>query len=243
MAVRPIESGPIFPPGEGTPEVLHARDGRHLHALRALGAERERAAHLAQVLGLDDANANGAWRWDVPDDGTALDVLSKLRALPELAEVEWPAGEIRVDHASCAALKVQVQRRRDWFGVEGGIELDGATVPLSELLAAARSGRRYVRLSARRFATLEENLRERLAALDDVVFENQGAIELGLLAAPVLAELVEDRSQLDRLPAFRAVLGKLEAARSETAALPDGLQATLRHYQADGFQWLARLAS
>ncbi|HEX7506894.1 MAG TPA: DEAD/DEAH box helicase, partial [Polyangia bacterium] len=83
----------------------------------------------------------------------------------------------------------------------------------------------------------------RLAALDDVVFDNKGAIELGLLAAPVLAELVEDGSQLDMVPAFRAVLGKLEAARSETAALPEGLQATLRHYQVDGFHWLARLAS
>jgi superfamily II DNA or RNA helicase len=242
MAVRPIESGPVFPPGEGTPEVLHARDGRHLHALRALGAERERAAHLAQVLGLDDASANGAWRWDVADDGAALDLLRKLRDQSELAEVEWPTGEIRVDHASRGALKVQVQRRRDWFGVEGGIEIDGTRVPLSELLAAARAGRGYVRLNARRFATIEEYLLHRLAALDDVVFENQGAIELGLLAAPVLAELVEDQRQLDMVPAFRAVLGKLETARLETAALPDGLQATLRHYQVDGYEWLARLA-
>ena len=242
MAVRPIESGPLFPPGEGPPEVLHVRDGRHLHVLRALGAERGRAAHLARVLGLDDATANGAWRWDVSDDDVALDVLRKLRDLPELAEVEWPAGEIRVDHVVRASLKVQVQRRRDWFGVEGGIEIDGARVPLSELLAAARTGRRYVRLNAHRFATLENDLRERLAALDDVVFDNQGAIELGLLAAPVLAELVEDRSQLDMVPAFRAVLGRLEVARTETAVLPPGLQATLRHYQSDGFEWLARLA-
>ena len=242
MAVRPIDDGPLFPPGEGPPEVLHARDGLRLHAPRALAAERERAMHLAGMLGLDDATANGPWRWDVPDDGAALDVLRKLRDLPELAEVEWPAGEIRVDHVGRGSLKVQVQRRRDWFGVEGDIEIDGTRVPLSDLLAAARAGRRYVRLNARRFATLEDELRERLAALDDVVFENQGAIELGLLAAPVLADLVENPSQLNLVPAFLAVLAKLEAARTETAALPDGLQATLRHYQVDGFHWLARLA-
>jgi hypothetical protein len=33
-----------------------------------------------------------------------------------------------------------------------------------------------------------------------------------------------------------------EAARIEEPALPDGLQATLLHYQADGFHWLAQLA-
>jgi superfamily II DNA or RNA helicase len=243
MAVRPIDDGPLFPPGEGPPEVLHARDGRPLHTLRDLGVERERAVHLAGLLGLDNKTANGAWRWDVPDDDESLDVLRKLRDLPELACVEWPAGEIRVDHLGCGALKVQVQRRRDWFGIEGGIEIDGTRVPLSELLAAARSGRRYIRLNPHSFATLEDEMRERLAALDDVVFENhQGAIELGLLAAPVLADLVEDPSQLTMVPAFRSVLGKLETARTETAALPEGLQATLRHYQVDGFQWLARLA-
>ena len=242
MAVRPIADGPVFPPGEGPPEVLAARDGQRLHALRALGAERERATHLSQLLGLDDTTANGAWRWDIPDDGAALAVLQTLRDRPELTEVEWPEGEIRVDRASRGSLKVNVQRRRDWFGIEGEIEIDGARVSLSELLAAARAGRRYVKLDARRFATLEDDLRERLAALDDVVFENQGAIELGLLAAPVLAELIEDRNQLHMVPAFRAILGKLEAARMEEAALPDGLRATLRHYQTDGFRWLARLA-
>ena len=242
MGVRPIEGGPVFSPGDGPPEVLHVHDGRHLHAMRAPAGERERAAHLAQALGLDETTASGAWRWDIVDDDAALDLLRKLRDQAELAEVEWPAGEIIVHSVGRGALKVQVQRRRDWFGAEGGIEIDGTRVPLSELLAAIRAGRRYVRLDARRFAALEDELRERLGALDDVVFDNHGAIELGLLAAPVLAGLVEDPRQLDLVPAFRAVLGRLETARAEQASLPDGLPATLRHYQEDGFRWLARLA-
>jgi len=65
-----------------------------------------------------------------------------------------------------------------------------------------------------------DELRERLAALDDVVFENQGAFELGLLAAPVLAELVEDQRQLELVPAFRAVLGKLELRASRRRRCP-----------------------
>jgi len=243
MVVRPIADGPVFPPGEGPPEILHAREGRRLHAVRALGAERERAAHLQQVLGIDDSNTSGDWRWDISEDAVALDLLGKLRGLSELAEVEWPAGEIRVDSVFRVALKVQVRKRRDWFGAEGGVEIDGARVSLAQLLAAIRAGRRYVKLGARRFAAIEDDLRDRLAALDDVVFENQGAIELGLLAAPVLADLVENARQLDLEPAFRATLGKLEAARVAEVALPDGLQTTLRHYQDDGFRWMARLSA
>ena len=177
------------------------------------------------------------------EDATALDVLVKLRGLSELAEVEWPAGEIRVDRVARGALKVEVRRRRDWFGADGGVDIDGTRVSLSELLSAARAGRRYVKLGARRFAAIEDDLRDKLETLDDVVFENQGAIELGLLAAPVLADMVEDPRQLDLVPAFRAVLGKLECARTDEIALPAGLQATLRHYQEDGFRWLARLSA
>jgi len=243
LLVRPIADGPVFPPGDGPPEILHAREGRRLHALRGLGAERERAAHLLQLLGLDDSSTSGDWRWDIADDAVALDVLAKLRDLSELVEVEWPAGEIRVDSVFRAALKVQVRKRRDWFGAEGGVDIDGARVSLAQLLAAIRGGRRYVKLGARRFAAIEGDLRERLAALDDVVFENQGAIELGLLAAPVLADLVENARQLDLEPSFRATLGKMEDARVAEVAVPDGLQTTLRHYQDDGFRWMARLSA
>jgi hypothetical protein len=72
---------------------------------------------------------------------------------------------------------------------------NGTRVPLREPLAAARAGRRYVKLDARRFGAIEQELHKRLAALDDGVVENQGAIELGLLAAPVLAGLVEECGQ------------------------------------------------
>lgn len=243
MVVRPIPGGPVFPPGDGSPELLHTHEGRRLHAVRDLNAERERAGHLVRELDLRDATTDGAWTWSVADDGVMLDLLRKLQSLSNLVEVEWPAGDIQVHGAGRGALKVEVHRRRDWFGAEGGIEVDGKLVPLAELLAAARAGRRYVRLSDRRFAELEEDLRSRLAALDDVVFETPDGIELGLLAAPVLADLVEDPRQLELVPAFRTTLNKLDAARTESPQIPADLGTDLRPYQADGFTWLARLAS
>ncbi len=243
LAVRPIAGGPVFPPGEGSPELLHTTDGRRLHTVRELGAERERAAHLVRELDLREATADGAWTWSLTDDSATLDLLRRLRGVSDLAEVEWPAGDIQVHGVGRAGLKVEVRRRRDWFGAEGGIEVNGQLVPLSELLAAARAGRRYVRLSDRRFAEIEEDLRTRLSALDDVVFETPNGIELGLLAAPVLADLVEDQRQLELVPAFRTALRNLDAARTESPQLPPDLRTELRPYQVEGFHWLARLAS
>jgi hypothetical protein len=243
MAVRPINDGPLFPPGEGPPEVLHARDGRQLARL-AQSRSRTRACRApgrSAGTGQQDGErclALGRARRRRGARCAAQAARPARASLCGMAGRRDPRGPPRVrgiEGSSAEAARLVWHRR--WHRDRRH------AVPLSELLAAARSGRRYIRLNPHSFATLEDEMRERLAALDDVVFENhQGAIELGLLAAPVLADLVEDPSQLTMVPAFRSVLGKLETARTETAALPEGLQATLRHYQVDGFQWLARLA-
>ena len=46
--------------------------------------------------------------------------------------------------ASPADLRVQVQDRRDWFGLSGQVVVDGAQVELAQLLEAARRGKRFV---------------------------------------------------------------------------------------------------
>ena len=49
-------------------------------------------------------------------------------------------------------MRLKVADQRDWFAVEGGAQVAGAgaeVVPLAELLAAIREGRRYVRVGTR----------------------------------------------------------------------------------------------
>ena len=246
LCVRPIEGGPAFAPGEGSAEVLGIREGRRVHAHRQLEGERERAHTLVREADITEEWMHGLWTWNVADDGVALEV---LRVLGEKSQdagqgvvIEWPEEKVHIHEVQRHQLRVTVLQRRDWFGLEGEAVSDDGSVSLAALLAAAREGKRYVKLGAHRFARIEDDLRKKLEALDDVVFADDESIDLGLLAAPILADLVQDDSQLKTTPAFRATLARLAQTDQVEPEVPEAMRAVLRHYQVDGYKWLARLA-
>jgi len=242
LRVRPLDGGPVFAPGEGSPDVLWVRDGKRQHTCRALEAERESAHALVRDAKIAEEWAHGPWCWNVADDSAALDILRVLRDRGEAVMVEWPDEKFRLHEVRRSELRVRITQRRDWFGVEGEADIDDGAVSLAQLLAAVRSGRRFVRLAANRFALIEDSLRAKLEKLDDVVFAGADGLDLGLLAAPALADLVEDQTQLEAVPAFRATLARLAEVEHHEPVVPETLRPVLRHYQVDGFNWLSRLA-
>ncbi len=248
VLVRPVEGGPVFRPGEGPAAVLHALHGRRVTARRDLAREASGAAavvaHLAPghvVEGGDDA----AWSALLAEE-EALDLLAALRDLGEAVVVEWPEPDKRLSLASSLTrkeLRIRVVDRRDWFGVEGEVEVDGTSIPLAALLDAVRRGRRYVRVAQGRFAAIEDELRQRASAADDVLHPGRKGLEVALPGVGTIEDLVDGAGHLQAASRWRELVGRLDAARALEPELPPGLEATLRPYQAEGFRWLTRLAA
>ncbi|HVY47651.1 MAG TPA: SNF2-related protein, partial [Minicystis sp.] len=243
LLVRPVEGGPSFAPGAGAAVVPHAAGGRRLSVKRTLEAEIAAAQAFAGELTLPAAAEPWPYRLD---EASTLDVLAALRGRADAVTVEWPDDDVRIDvagDARAAALKLRVTEARDWFGVDGGIEVDGVEVSFAALLEAARAGRRYVALGPRRFARLEDELRGRLARSADLVFAGRHGLEVSFAAAADLADLVEDPSHLEAAAKWRELVARIDAARTHTPAVPAELHGVLRPYQLEGFRWLARLAA
>jgi superfamily II DNA or RNA helicase len=242
ILVRPAAGGPAFRPGEGPAVVLHALNGRRVAVHRAPEAEGEAAIAVVRAAG---AEASG-WTWTIADEERVLDLLAVLRDLGDGVTVEWPEEQRRLALGGAAlrsALKVRVTDRRDWFGVDGSVTVDGEEVSFAALLEAVRGGRRYVRVGKNRFALIEDELRQRLAGAGDVLFQGRHGIEVGLPGAEALAELVDDPGHLQAAVRFRDLIRRIDAARALDPAVPEGLSAVLRPYQVEGFRWLARLAA
>ncbi len=238
----PLPGSPLQTPGEG-PAVIFARtDTARLAARRDLDGERRAADALCASLGLPESARTSAWRFALTDPEQALDLVVALREAGPHLVVEWPEDAWRIDAARAQALRLRVTARRDWFGLEGGIELDGALVSLAALLEAVRRRRKYVILGPGRFARIEETLRRRLAAADDSLLVSRGAVELGTAAPELLAGLVDDPAHLDTIPSFEELRARRARASRHTPVMPTGLLATLRPYQREGFEWLSRLA-
>ena len=138
-------------------------------------------------------------------------------------------------------LRVRVTHKRDLLHVEGEVDIDGHRVAIELLLAAIRQGRRYVVIGPRMFVALTDDLRERLEAASDLLFDGRGALEAGLAAAPVLADLAGDQHPDDA--DWHRLREDVTRARDLDPAPPTGLRADLRPYQREGFRWLVRLSA
>jgi len=70
-----------------------------------------------------------------------------------------------------------------------------------------------------------------------------GAVREHALALPAMEEIAEEVGEFQGDSAWRAQLERLRHAETVQPKLPSTLQAELRDYQRDGFEWLSRLAA
>jgi superfamily II DNA or RNA helicase len=265
ILVRPSPQGSYFRPGEGPVRLLSQADGRCFLVERNPGSEKAAARERVELLGLAEHEEERPWQWRIASADDALDVVLAAQTCAGRAEagtgaagtgaagkglvVEWPEGSRRrvAAAATPAALRIRVRGRRDWFGVEGSVEGDGWRLPLLTVLQALREGRRYVAVGDGTWALITGELRDRLAALDDVVHVHGKRLEVDVTAAPVLRDLAAgsgpDAAVVDADRRFAETLRRLEEADALDPEPPAELTAELRGYQVEGYRWLRRLAA
>jgi len=118
LFVRPGPGAPLFPPGVGPREVMVVRDGERGYVRRDLGDEAPRARGLLARLPLDGAEEAPPGCFHVEGDA-ALALVAALQAPPEGLEAEWVTPRPSIAPSiGPAALRVHVDRDRDWFGID-----------------------------------------------------------------------------------------------------------------------------
>lgn len=246
--VRPVPDGTWFAPGKGAANVLGEKDGKALQASRELKKEK---AQLRQVLdsctALALAEQDGEeWQFTHPQD--CLEILSQLKEIPsETMQMVWPEGErFRLRGSrSMKNMRMGIKQQGDWFVADGEIELDdGRILALRELIQLCGNQQgRFLHLGNNDYLALTETMRKRLAELQAFGdFTGKEGVRINPLAAPALAEMAAEAGKLEADAAWRAQVKKLDALAEFQPVLPSTLQAQLRDYQLQGFEWLARLA-
>ena len=141
-------------------------------------------------------------RWSIEDGEAALDLIAALAERTAQFDVEWPTAERRqvARTAHRADLRVAVKDKRDWFGLEGGLEIEGKLHPAGHAPRGhARQLQRYVALEPDTFVRISDELRQKLTeACADVIFEGAAAWRSPPLAAGVIAELTDDTTVTKR---------------------------------------------
>ncbi|NBD11084.1 DEAD/DEAH box helicase [Corallococcus silvisoli] len=245
LRLRPLPDGPAFLPGEGPRDVYVRRDARSFHAVRDFGRELTAAAALQARLPLHTAEPQElpfCFQFHSAQGGLA--VLAACAELEPRPELEWVGTSMRlVPRRGAHDLKVILQRKRDWFGVLGGLSVEGERVELARLLDAARRKERFVQVDAHTWVEIEAALREHLERLSDHTHASRHGLEVGPAAAEALAGLGAAGAEIDADASWKSLVERIFAAKELKPRVPATLKTELRDYQLEGFRWLTRLAS
>ncbi|GAB3390713.1 SNF2-related protein [Azotobacter armeniacus] len=248
LLVRPLASGSWFRPGQGAESVLGEQDGRPQQAVRDLPAERKKLQQVLQACpALAEADSDGH-EWQLAEPQAALQVLSELQGLDVgLLECVWPEGErMRIKaQPGLHQLQLRLRQQGEWFELDGEVVVDdGRVLQLRQLLKLLQaSPGRFVRLGEQDWLALDASLRRRLEELGRLAERNgDEGLRLNSLTAPLLAELAEEVGSFEADAAWKEHLARLESLRDYRPRVPSTLQAELRDYQLEGFDWMARLA-
>lgn len=173
-----------------------------------------------------------------------LEVLAFVCNHSEVCAVEWPEGErIRMHTAQKSDWNIRLTARGRWFEVEGDVKLDDNSIltaqQLLQAMSTSHSG--YVQLQNGDFLWLSEKLRKQLDTLESLTTTENNHPAISMLQTSTLAEIVHGEIDIIHDEEFFQLKDKIMRAEELKPQAPKDLQATLRPYQLEGFQWLIRL--
>lgn len=261
VGVRPFGAhGRFFPPGLGRLAITAQAGGDWLDAERNFAEERERfqaivaacpslTASFAEARAASEAGGDEVFSGALGEEGL-FSLLSELKECELPHELEWQDTQPITSKGTLRASALHGALRRDkgWYLVTGGISLDSMNMlSLAELatLPFTKSGR-FLRLPSGDFVEVERRARRVLALLASTA-EAPGRSRSQQLRLPeaafsTLRALIEAGGQFDLDASASEWLSHCDRTLATAVPPVDGLQATLRPYQIEGYEWLYRFS-
>jgi superfamily II DNA or RNA helicase len=241
------EGGPRFIPGRGGATVIADVKGKKLQTSRQLASEKDHFARLIDACPALETSEirDGIWRFEDPE--SSLQLLEELKAVvggnAERYCINWPEGEsfkLR-GRAEWPKMKLSVGSGKEWFTLSGEVAVsDDEVMSLQRLmeLVDGETGR-FIRLADGDFLALTEEFRRKLQDLRRLVEKNG---RFTPLIAPLVEETLQGAAGVKGDKQWKADMARFKASQELIPVLPPTLQAELRDYQREGFDWLCRLA-
>jgi superfamily II DNA or RNA helicase len=248
VLVRPLPgAGAYYPPGSGAESVIADVNGARVEARRNLNAEREAERQLIGACYSLELAESDHGEWLLGQPVPCLELLAELQELdPAKVLVAWPEGEsFRVSKkVDSKSVRLTIKRDKDWFAANGEVQIDETRiVDLRALLDMLRSSKgRFVELGDNQFMALSHELYRRLMELSSFGDSHADGVRVHPLASFALEELALDAGGVKADKLWKDHLKRMADNTAFTPQLPSTLQAELRDYQLEGYEWLARLA-
>jgi superfamily II DNA or RNA helicase len=135
--------------------------------------------------------------------------------------------------------------KRDWFDLGVYVTVEGRDVPFTKLFKALSQGKTKLLLVDNSYLSLTQPVFDELRRLIEeasTLDEWETGVRISRYQAALWSDFEDLADETEQAVAWRDAAAGLNAVVAlEPAPLPPGLNATLRPYQQDGFDWLAFL--
>lgn len=160
--------------------------------------------------------------------------------------IEWPEGKrlkFRGDVKS-TDISISVNSNMEWFTLEGEARAGNMTLSLESLIQAICNSpiQDFVKIGDDEYIRMTEELKKHIAALASLPSRRGGQKKIPKFQVGALAAIIQDL-KVNTDQGYRDFMKQTQAAFSFSAPIPDGLQATLRDYQVEGYRWICRLSA
>jgi len=245
LFVRPFEkSKQVFMPGQGQNPAFGDMDGNHVQIKRTMRMEKSNAQVFTDFLEEADVTVDN-FQAEL-NTQQLLELMEFAREHSEEGLLEWPEGEkLKLAVAQPQTWSVSLKKNAGWFDLEGELSMDEDTIlSIAHLLdLLGESHGRFIRLEGDKYLAISEQLRKQLQKLDAVASRQRGKAVVPVTGMAVLGEALSGELEIAHPKSLDDLRTKIKKSARLNPEVPERLNATLRDYQVDGFQWMTRLAS
>lgn len=141
-----------------------------------------------------------------------------------------------------ASINTNISSGIDWFDVNVVIKFGDVTVKHKDWIESVRNNEKYIQLDDGTYGIIPEEWYEKLSRLAKVIDVDGERLIINKFKFGIIDQLYEELSDDMLYQDMKYRLSKLSDASSITEySLPDSIQATLRKYQMEGYNWLRTL--
>ena len=247
MAVKPFgKVPPMCKPGKGMEVITTTIKDQQVQTKRNLKKEKENYDAVSALMVNYEDSSTDEYVWFLqPAD--CLDLLDRLREMPKQCIVEWPEGErfrVSLPPLKSSSFQLSVRSISNWFELSGEVAVsDKVRVKLADLLANLdKTKGNFIQLNDQEYVRISGDLRKQLELLNRIASRNRGKMRVSTFNTLPLEDMKDAGMQVDADTGFQSLLNRMKEAGQLEVKVPKQIQADLRPYQKEGFQWMSRLA-
>ena len=248
IQAQPLDGGKIrLVPGVGKDEIFDESNGTRYQVMRHISEEKDHFKEIKEYLESKlfvDLSVNQA----ILSVEDLLNLLEFVSDKTERFEMEWPEGK-KYNLKSMTAgnsFSMNLKSKENWFELEGDVKVGNDVFSAMEFLNLISNGivnERFVKLNETDYVALSEQLAKYLKRLESLVQQSHGKPKIPFYQVGALAEIVNNsEGNIKSDKGLTTLTKKINKAAKMKIDVPSNLQAQLRDYQREGFEWMVRLA-